>query len=167
MAQSLEIMPLETAQVRLARLGAMLLEQVQHLGNIGLLPGLFGHSHVGRVQRALQAVGQSRDLVALLLSFVALRGCLLGFRLGFLRASFGLRFVGIGLGLGCRGSDGLPGADRGAENQAGGDCGSGCESGFVFAGDFLEAVQGSGGQARTDSSERERWMSAARAEAVS
>src|SRR5688572_21482222 len=56
-----------------------------------------------------------------------------------------LLLVRVGLCLGCRGSDSLPGADRGAKYQAEHDCGGGGEDGFVFAGEFSEAVHGSWG----------------------
>jgi hypothetical protein len=97
-------------------------------------------------------VGEGFDFIALPLGLIALLvgvlGALLrggGIRFCFLLIGNSFLLVSNGLGLGCRRSDGLPGTDRGSENQACCDDGNGGKGGFVFAGEFLEAVHGSWG----------------------
>src|SRR5262249_62192226 len=78
-AKSVEIMPLEAAQIGLPRPRAMQVQHFEHPRNISFLPGVLGQVHVGGVKSSLkllllggEPVGEGFDLVALLLGLVTL-----------------------------------------------------------------------------------------------
>src|SRR5262249_36246324 len=78
-AEPVEIIPFESAQIAFPRFGAMLLQQLPHPLGTARLPGVVGQVHVGRIQRALKPIIQGADfitlplgLVTLLLSLIAL-----------------------------------------------------------------------------------------------
>ena len=96
----------------------------------------------------MQLLVQGTNFVALFLCFVALVGRFFGLFLRFGCIRNCLLFVDLGLGLRCRGSSGLPGADGGAEKEAQGDGGCGSKYWFVFAGKFLKSVHGSWGASK-------------------
>ena len=127
----------------------MLLEQLSGPVGVTGLPGVLGQVHVGRVQGALklllfgsELIIECLDLIPLTLrDTIALRAGLLGLLFGLLRAGLGLSGIGVGLGFGCRRSDGLPGADHRAEDQARGDHDRRHQRRLVLAGELAEPVQ--------------------------
>src|SRR4051812_2995672 len=118
MGQTVEIVPLEAAEIGLSGLGLVVVEQLSHSLRITRIPSALSQDHVGRVERGtllglgrLKFVVERTNFIALALRLIAL-----GVSLGCLYLS--LSGVSAGLCLGCGRSDSLPGGDRGAEDEA-------------------------------------------------